>query len=116
MERQSFKYPPAQQARLDSLVDDGEYPHRAEAIRAAIRTFLAGDRRTRPTHRAENLPRLTDGQTKETVRLPAAQLATLDDLVPDEYPSVSEAIRAAIRELLGDPAPQPVAYADGGQR
>lgn len=43
MERVTFRINDAQLARVDRLVDRGEYPNRSEAIRQYIRTGVKAD-------------------------------------------------------------------------
>lgn len=57
---------------------------------------------------------------RATIRVPEQQLDRVETLVEaGNYPNRSEAIRAAIRQLLEDEYPeteQRFAYADGGRR
>lgn len=41
MERLTLRVPSQRVRALEALVDDGEYPNRSEAIRAAIRQHIA---------------------------------------------------------------------------
>ncbi len=48
-----------------------------------------------------------------TIRLPEQQVATLEKLVAaGEFPTISEAIRGAVRELIQHKAPQVLADSD----
>jgi len=48
-----------------------------------------------------------------TIRLPEQQIATLEKLVAaGEFPTVSEAIRGAVRELISQRAPEVLAESE----
>lgn len=85
-ERVTVRLPRDVMEKLQSLVDQGKYANKSDAIRAAIEQFLATE--IKPPH-VERL----------TVELPRRNMEKLEELVrAGDYVSIDDAIREAIRE------------------
>jgi Arc/MetJ-type ribon-helix-helix transcriptional regulator len=93
----SFHLPSEWLRAMDELIREGRYPNRSEIIRTAIRQML--DRWTqteRPTERPSR-----ERMAVISFHLPPELLKIMDRLVEEgRYPSRSEVVRTAIRQML----------------
>jgi Arc/MetJ-type ribon-helix-helix transcriptional regulator len=82
---------------IDELVRSGRYPHRSAVVREAIRQMLDRWPQTeRPTERPSR-----ERMAVVSFHLPPELLRIMDRLVEEgRYPSRSEIIRTAIRQML----------------
>jgi len=67
MERFTLRIPTGQLDRLDHLIENGEFAHRSEAVRAALRDLIARhERRSAGEPQASSLQ--TDGDSVSSTR------------------------------------------------